>query len=355
MLILWAKIKPYRPTFSSVCATKPAVTVIIPCYNEERTLKSKIENTLQADYPEDRLEIIIVSDGSSDNTNPILKDYAEHPRIRTIQLPERKGKANALNTGLQNSSNDIIVFSDASILLEKNAISEIVRQFDDPVTGCISGEDHIAGGCGEGLYGRYELFLRNLESKVGSLVGASGSFYAQRRELCRPFPEGMAPDFLSVLNTVEQGHRAVSEPNARGEMQAVKSISDEFSRKVRTLLRGMTTLLAKKALLNPARFPGFAFILFSHKVMRWFVPFFMLTAFAANIFILEHSFYLGMLALQSGFYLIAILAWLNVAGIQSNVLGKVSLYFCTVNLAILIAWSQFLRGSRQELWEPSKR
>ena len=177
--------------------------------------------------------------------------------IKFYNLPERKGKAGALNRALLEACNEIVVFSDASIILEPNALKKIVNRFRSENIGCISGEDYIPGGGGEGAYGRYELFLRNLESSVGSIVGASGCFYAQRRSLCEPFKEGMAPDFLSVLKTVEKGYRAVTEPMARGVMESVSKSKQEFDRKVRTLLRGMTTLMAFKHLINPLQYGVF--------------------------------------------------------------------------------------------------
>ncbi len=192
----------------------PSVTILIPAYNEQAVLETKIQNTLQIDYPKDKLAIFVISDGSTDNTNQIAEEMAKQGQITFIPVLERKGKANALNVGLAQARSDIIVFSDSSIMLQPDSIKQIVRRFSDPKIGCISGEDHIPDDeGGEGLYGQYELFLRNQESQVGSIVGASGSFYAQRRLVCSEFIEGLAPDFLSVLNTVEQGYRAVTEPN----------------------------------------------------------------------------------------------------------------------------------------------
>jgi exosortase A-associated hydrolase 2 len=226
--------------------------VLVPAYNEAGVIGSKLDNLLGLDYPRDRLQLVVVSDGSTDGTNALLEAAAAgDERLTTVLLDERRGKANALNQGLGRATGEIVVFSDSSILLDAQALRAIVKPFADPEVGCVSGEDHIPEGGGEGLYGRYELFLRNRESAVGSIVGASGSFYAERRALCRPFVDGLAPDFLSVLNTVEQGYRAVTEPAAFGFMSAVKHPGDEFRRKVRTLLRGITTLWVKRGLLNP--------------------------------------------------------------------------------------------------------
>lgn len=333
----------------------PSVTIIVPAYNEAAVIGRKIENLLALDYPLDLLQIIVVSDGSTDGTDTLAEEAASDGCLTLIRITERRGKANALNTGLGEATGEIVVFSDSSIMLDPGALRAIVASFGDLSVGCVSGEDHIPDGGGEGLYGRYELFLRNRESSIGSIVGASGSFYAQRRDLCKPFVDGLAPDFLSVLNTVEAGYRAVTEPAAFGVMSAVANPDEEFRRKVRTLLRGMTTLWDKRALLNPFRYGRFAWILLSHKVMRWLVPFFLVLLLFSNIALASHPFYLVMLVLQGLFYSIAVLAWRRVLGLQNRVLGKVPLYFSAANLAVAFAWVKFLLGTRQELWEPTRR
>ena len=333
----------------------PSISVLIPCYNEATILKDKIKNTLELEYPSDRVEIIFLSDGSTDDTVEIFNGFPVAEHITMVSLEGRKGKANALNEGLNRAKNDIVVFSDASIILEKDALLSIVQRFSDKRIGCISGEDHIAGGGGEGLYGQYELFLRNKESQVSSIVGASGSFYAQRRNIIEQFKEGYAPDFLSVLNTIEKGYRVITEPKARGSMLALKSASDEFKRKTRTVLRGMATLWFKRSLFNPFKYTSFSFILFSHKIMRWLVPFFMILVFSFNSMLIGDPVYLFLFALQLLFYCAALLAWWDLAFVKNHIFGKIALYFCISNLAILQAWVQFFKGGRQELWEPSKR
>ena len=199
------------------------------------------------------------------------------------------------------------------------------------------------------------MFLRNRESALGSIVGASGSFYAQRRAVCRPFLEGLAPDFLSVLNTVEQGYRAITEPTARGFMTAVANPGQEFQRKVRTLLRGITTLFAKPALLNPLRYGLFAFFLWSHKLARWLVPFMLIAALLANLVLYATGIYTLLLMMQIAFYALAMLAYRGVAGLQDHPLGRIALFFVMVNVAILVAWLRYWKGERQELWTPSQR
>lgn len=332
----------------------PSVSMIIPVCNEEARIERKIVNTATLRYPADRLQVLFVSDGSTDRTVELIKMRASGT-MTLIELPVRQGKGAALNAGLDHAKHDILVFSDAAIELEPDALRHIVRGFCDPEVGCISGEDKIAESGGEAWYGRYELLVRRLESKVHSIVGASGSFYAQRRELCGPFLEGLAPDFLSVLRTVEQGFRAVSEPEAVGAMTSVKDSKQEFERKVRTLIRGMTTLFAYVRVLNPIRFGMFAFEVLSHKALRWSVPFFLVMALASSITLLGSPWFNLVVIVQVAFYGAALLAFSGWSYIRHSLFGKIALYFSMVNAAILVAWFKYGKGVRQELWTPSQR
>ena len=332
----------------------PSVTMIVPVHNEASVIARKVENTLALDYPRDKLEVLFVSDGSTDGTAEVIRSRLV-PHLRLLELAERGGKAQALNHGLAHATGEIVCFTDASIALDRDALATLVANFRNPAIGCASGEDVIAGGGGEGLYGRYELALRRLESTVHSIVGASGSFYAQRRALCGEFPEGMAPDFLSVLNTVEQGYRAISDSGARGSMTSLSSSQAEFQRKVRTILRGISTLFLKWRLLNPLRFGVFAVELISHKLMRWCVPFFLVVLFASNLFLLDQAAYVVLLAGQIAFYGVALLSWLGVPLVEKSLAGRIAAYFTIVNVATLVAWWKYATGVRQEIWNPTRR
>lgn len=332
----------------------PDITLLIPAHNEANVIGGKLENSLSLYYP-GKLRIVVVSDGSTDATSQIVNSFADDDRLVFIDLPERKGKANALNHGVETANGEIIVFSDASIVLEEQALWELVRPFAGTNVGCVSGEDRIEGGGGEGLYGKYELFLRRQESTLGSIVGASGSLYAQRSSLVKEFPEGVAPDFLSVLNTVQGGFRAISTPKAVGYMTAIADSRSEFKRKVRTVIRGMTALFQEKVLLNPVRYPTFSLFLLSHKIMRWWVPIFLVILLATNFFILDEMVYRIFLILQASFYLSALFAYLGVKMLAELSIVRVALYFTVSNAAILVAWIKYFRGVRQEIWGPSKR
>lgn len=344
-----------RPVRAPLSDFTPTVSLLMPVHNEAGVITSKLQNLEHIDYPRDRLRVVIVSDGSTDETVDIIGRYQGSLDIQLVEVVERRGKAHALNTGLQHVTTELVVFSDASILLENDSLKQIVRPFQDPSIGCVSGEDHIAEGGGEGLYGQYELFLRNQESALGSIVGASGSFYAQRMDITRNFEEGLAPDFLSVLNTVAAGYRAITEPAARGHMRAVRSSGQEFQRKVRTLLRGMTALFDRAAMLNPFKYGLFSLFLISHKLMRWLVPLFLLLNILANISLLSIFFYQLVFAVQLLFYAAALLAYPSASPLHRARIAKIPLFFVMVNIAIAVAWLRYLKGDRQELWTPSQR
>lgn len=332
----------------------PPVTLIIPAHNEARRIDAKIANTRALGYPAGKLEVLYVSDGSSDGTAETIRASLDG-RTRLHELEGRGGKAAALNAGLRLASHDVVVFNDASILLEPDAIRQIARPFAVPEVGCVSGEDRIAGGGGEGLYGRYELYMRRLESRIHSIVGASGSFYAQRKHLCAPFKPGLAPDFYSALYTVEHGYRAISAEDAVGSMTALANPRDEFTRKVRTILRGITTLACHLPLLNPFKYGFFAVEVLSHKLARWLVPFFLLAMLVTSgILAVGSRFYLAVFAAQAAFYALAGLA-LIVPALAGSLPAKIAVYFTSVNLATLTAWLKFAAGTRQEIWAPSQR
>jgi cellulose synthase/poly-beta-1,6-N-acetylglucosamine synthase-like glycosyltransferase len=355
-LILWLLTRSRTVTAAAQTPrTYPTVTMIVPVHNERAVIDEKLRNTRELQYPSGGLEVLFVSDGSTDGTPDRIAQGLD-PRSSLITLSERGGKASALNAGLERARHDIVVFSDASILLAPDAILEIVAPFDDARLGCVSGEDWIPEGGGEGLYGRYELWLRQQESKLHSIVGASGSFYAQRRVLCEPFVPNVAPDFLSVLRTIERGYRAITCPGATGRMAALSDAGQEFHRKVRTILRGLTTLVQHRALLNPFRNPPFAFELISHKLARWLVPFFLIGTFVTSAALSVGSPWYALLFLaQAGFYVLAIAGYTAPGSMGRWLTVKVAVYFSAVNLATLAAWYRFASGARQELWSPSRR
>lgn len=332
----------------------PSLTILMPVHNEAGRVVVKMRNLLALDYPAEKIEIIVIGDGCTDDT--LDRAAAESAgRATLLPLATRGGKAAALNAGLAIARGDLIVFTDAGIQLERESLRKLVAHFHDPRIGCVSGEDYIEGAETEGLYGKLELMLRREEARLHSIAGASGCYYAQRRELCVPFVPGMAPDFLSVLNTVRLGSRALAEPGARGSMTATSSQKAEYTRKVRTFLRGLTALLGNAGLLNPFKYPAFSFILWSHKLMRWLAPLPMLGCLVAAWFLRAEPFYLFAFIAQAVAYALAVagLAWPAFAARISIV--RLASFFLLVNAAALQAILLWIGGSRVEVWQPTKR
>lgn len=333
---------------------EPTVTVILPVHNEARRIEAKIRNLLELDYPRDKLQILVIGDACTDDTLERARRAGEGV-VATIDLATRAGKAAGLNAGLERSTGEIIVFTDAAIMLDRPSLRALLSHFVDAQIGCVSGEDYIEGAETEGVYGRIELLLRREEARLHSIAGASGCFYAQRRELCAPFRAGMAPDFLSVLVTVKAGKRALAEPAARGSMTATSSQRAEYTRKVRTFLRGITALFGNATLLNPVKYPGFSFILWSHKLMRWLAPLPMLGCLIAAWMLRANPLYLALFIGQVALYVAALagLRWPAVAGKLAIV--RLSAFFVMVNAAALKALALWVSGARVEVWEPTRR
>lgn len=331
----------------------PTITVICPVHDEARLIAHKVGNLLDSDYPPDRLQVLVVGDGCTDDSLQKAK-WAGAERVQVIDLP-RGGKASALNEGVARAIGEIVVFTDAGIRTERHALRALAGHFADRTIGCVSGEDRILDGSGEGFYGRIEIEIRRQEARLHSIAGASGCLYAVRKTDCRPFLAGMAPDFLSVLDVVRAGKRAICEPAARGLMSATQSIGGEFERKKRTILRGMTALFANTTLLSPFRHPTFSFILVSHKLLRWFGPLALMGALAASVLLVQHQVYRIALAVQFTLYLLALVGILYPGLAARAAMLRICAFFALVNCAAAAAWWQWLRGSRQEIWQPTRR
>ncbi len=339
-------------------AVLPKTTIIITAHNEEKKIIKKLENTIALEFPKEKLQIIVASDGSSDGTNGIVKGYCDKG-VTLLELVERKGKENAQKEALKIAKGDVIVFSDAATILDFASLKEIVSNFADPSVGCVSSEDRLTGKDGkprgEGFYVRYEMWLRRLESRVNSLVGLSGSFFAVRREVCQNFSGDLQSDFKLALKSVALGYRGVSDPRAIGYYQDVAGDNQEYDRKVRTILRGLTVFFDNVEFLNMFRYGLFSYQYFCHKLLRWVVPFFMLLALAANMGLaISFGNYQVLLVLQLTFYALALAgAFTSVA--PKSLFLKIPAYFFAVNLAIAVAWWRYINGDRVVMWTPSER
>lgn len=338
-------------------AITPTVSFIITARNEERRIASKLENTLRLDYPRGSLEIIVASDCSDDGTDEIVRRHAKHGVV-LVRANQRKGKEHAQRLAIAASSGEIIAFSDVSTTLRPDGLREIVQGFADPDVGCVSSIDEILDAhgepTGEGAYVRYEMFLRRIESRFGSVVGLSGSFFAARRTVCTSWSDDLPSDFNTLLNTLRMKMRGIVDAHAVGSYSSLAEPSAEYRRKVRTVTRGLRSLGRNGALLNPLRFGVAAWQLLSHKMCRWLVPFALVGLFLSNLLLVGHS----------PFYDVAALVQLSCCGLA--VLGlvwrgkapritRLLTFFALVNVSILHAWFEALRGNRSVTWEPSGR
>ncbi len=342
---------------ASAASHEPAVSLIISAYNEANVIRQKLENGLALDYPRDRLEIMVVSDCSDDETDAIVKEY-ENRGVSLIRMRERGGKTAGLNFAVPRARGAIVIFSDANALYHPQTARHLVRNFADPAVGCVTGESRYQvdenaadSTASENLYWRYELALKRMESAISSLVGGDGAIYAIRKALFRPMrPEDLS-DFVNPLQIIAQGYRNVYEPEAISFEDGVESFEKEFRRKVRIVNRAWRGLWRVRQVLNPFRFGFFTLQVISHKLLRWVVPVFMAGAFLANLSLLNNGrFYQALFALQFSFYVLAIIGRLQSQRSSISKLFYVPYYFCLVNYASLLGIVSNYRGQKFTAW-----
>ena len=330
----------------------PAVSLIIPAHNEEAALPAKLVNLVELDYPADRLEVVFVSDGSSDHTNEILKQ-AERPGLRLVELPWRGGKSSALNHGVAAASHEIIVFSDASTLFAPDAVRKLVRHFGDPHVGVACGTLGFQGNAEfqrtEGVYWRYEKSLRVMESRLGATLTASGAIYALRRAAWRPLtPDVMIDDFVVPFAARGLGYRVVFDPEAGATDAAGESVAHEFARRVR-LAVGSFRALGQLARVRLDAFTSLAF--FSHKLLRWVLPFVMMTLLVSSAALWDRPFYRATLLIQLLFYGWAAAGYLFRDRMAPLRYGLFGYFLLAINLAFLVGFVRFLSGRPEVKWK----
>jgi cellulose synthase/poly-beta-1,6-N-acetylglucosamine synthase-like glycosyltransferase len=344
-------------------ATLPPVSITVPVYNEAHQIEDLLASLVALEYPSGRRQILIVSDGSTDGTDDLVRRWADRG-VELLAVEERGGKGAAENAARPHLTGEIIVNTDASIRIRPDALRHLVAPFADPTVGVVSGRDVSVTrldqdqNTGEGGYVGYEMFVRDLETRVGGIVGASGCFYATRRELHEvAVPAELSRDFASVLVARDHGFRAVSAPEAVCYVPRTGSLRKEYRRKVRTVARGMSTLWAWRHLLNPIRHPGFAWKLASHKLCRWALPAALgWILLGAALLSPEHAW---ARVLVAGFLLGAVLAgagWvLSGRGRALPRLLSVPTFFAMSNVAVLHALARSLGSGSERMWEPTRR
>lgn len=334
----------------------PLISLIIAAYNEEDSIREKIENTISLNYPTEKKEIIVVSDGSTDNTNEIINSFEEQQNFHSIILEKNQGKTNAVNSAMEVAKGEIIVFTDANVILEDNALIHLVNNFADEEVGCVCGQlsyiNDEESGTAEtgGLYWRYEEFIKKMESKTGSTMGADGSIFAIRKELFRKLEPFLIDDFSTSMNALFQGYRIVFDPEAKAYERHTTEIKDEIKRRRRIANRVFNAIsyfkkeFLKLSFLNQIKF------LF-HKYLRYWAGLFMITAFISNAMLFnEGSIYQVFFLLQLIFYVVALLgAFLNKLDLKMKVF-HIPYYFTIMNWMQLLGVIDSLLGRRQVKW-----
>ena len=337
----------------------PAASLIIAAHNEEATLRAKLENALAMDYPAEQLDIIVVSDASTDGTDHIAAEFAERG-VRLHRQEARGGKTEAQNAGVRLARGQFLAFSDANSMYAPSALKRLLAPFADERIGCVCGElqyanpDDQGAGKGEGLYWRYEQFLKRRESLLSSTLGANGAIYALRRELFVELRGDIISDFVAPLHAWRRGFRIAYEPTAVATEYSSVRFGDEFRRRRRIVSRSLYGLWTEVAVLNPFAHFFFAFQMFSHKLLRWLVPVWLLVVLAVNIPLATDGYYGLLLALQVAFYGLAALGLLLPEWLGRYWLFYIPAYFTATNLGTLLGLLSFLTGRRHRVWQPAR-
>lgn len=334
----------------------PKVSMIIAAYNEEKCIREKLIQTLELDYPKNRFEVIVASDGSTDKTDEIVLEFKDKG-VSLIRQDPRGGKTAAQNRAVKAANGEILIFSDATTIFEPTAIRALVKHFKDPGVGCVAGreifiENKTSVSRQAGFFWKYELFLRKKEAAIFTLIGVSGCIFAIRPQLYTRLPEGLIEDFALPLQLASRGFRTLYEEKAIGYEEASKTIRNEFSRKARIVSGGINVVMTMRYLLNPIRFPLLSFYLFSHKICRWLVPICMMIAFSGNILLLKGGLvYIFLFSGQVLFYLAALFGHLFHSKIKLPAGIRIIYHFSIMNFSALVGMYKYLTEEKVALWE----
>ena len=337
----------------------PTASLIIAAHNEEAVLRAKLENALAMDYPAERLDIIVVSDASTDGTDRIAAEFAERG-VRLHRQEVRGGKTEAQNAGVRLARGQFVAFSDANSMYAPSALKRLLAPFADERIGCVCGElqyanpDEQGAGKGEGLYWRYEQFLKRRESLLSSALGANGAIYALRRELFVELRGDIISDFVAPLHAWRRGFRIAYEPTAVATEYSSVRFGDELRRRRRIVSRSLYGLWTAAGVLNPFAHFFFALQMFSHKLLRWLVPVWLVVVLAVNIPLATDGYYGLLLALQVAFYGLAALGLLLPERLGCCWLFYVPAYFTATNWGTLLGLLSFLTGRRHRVWQPAR-
>jgi len=329
----------------------PTVSLLIAAYNEEKIIQKKVENSLAIDYPKEKFEIIIASDGSTDKTNEIVGNYKDKGVILK-ELP-RAGKMTALNKTLPLAKGEIIVLSDANTIYKEDAIKKLVRNFNDDTIGGVTGDvrlisERVSYGQGEGLYSKYEKYILMKESQISSIIGVDGAMYAIRKELFKPIPnEIILDDLVNGMNITKQGYRVIYDNEAIGYEETASEAKGEFIRRIRVCGGGFQMIFKNQGIPTRKQ-PFLLFQFISHKLFRWLTPFFLISFFITNLILINTNLiYRNYLLIQLLFYLFAVVGWLF--KLKTKVFS-IPFYFCLIQTASILGFYRYLTGKLKVTW-----
>jgi cellulose synthase/poly-beta-1,6-N-acetylglucosamine synthase-like glycosyltransferase len=346
-----------RPTARG--ANEPSVTLLISAFNEADVIAEKLRNSLSLDYPADRLQIVVISDASDDDTDAVVAGFAPQ-RVELLRMADRGGKTLGLNAAVPRARGDIIVFSDANAMYARDVLRQLAANFADPGVGAVVGEStytkpEVESERTEGLYWQYETAIKRLESRIGSVVGGDGAIYAIRRTLYEPMRADALSDFVNPLQIVRGGHRCVYEPLARSYESAAKDFQREFRRKVRIVNRAWRALMTMRSLLNPFRYGFFAIELISHKLLRWLVPVLLVGVLVTNLLLLGTApIYTLAFVAQLALYALALVGYAMRRRERMPAILSVPYYFCLVNVASALGIFEAYRGKTYATWSTAR-
>ena len=343
---------------------EPTVTLLIAAYNEEKDIEEKLKNSFALDYPKDKFEIVVASDGSIDKTDEIVRRYADNEagvRVVLHRVEGRQGKTAAQNSAVKICQGEIIIFSDAASMYERGVVRAMVRNYADPRVGAVSGMYKYVNKAGGSvgfatiLFWNMENFIKSKQTRIRTITGCSGCIYSVRRDLYTDLPVRIISDLVEPLMILKKGFRIVFEPQALAYEETTGQSVEEFNMRIRVIVRGMNGILFAHHLLNPLKYPFVALQLISHKVMRWLVPVFCIVIFLTNAFLVPRSKeYAILFGLQVTFYLLAgIGSFLEKRGIHKKIF-YLPFYFCIVNTAALISLFKVLQGQNIVTWQTKR-
>ncbi len=366
LLFLLVKIKRFfsQPYVFKTDEPLPTVTILVAAYNEEDIIEEKIANTLSLNYPKDKIQVIFITDGSSDATSDRIR---LHHEVLLLHENLRGGKMAAIKRAIPYILHEITIFTDANTFLNRDAIVELVKHYQNPKVGCVAGEKRIlveetadASSAGEGFYWKYESLLKKWDYELYSGVGAAGELFSIRTALYVPVEsDTIIDDHMIAMRIAEKGYVIAYEPNAYAIETASADIKEELKRKIRIAAGGIQSVLRLKKSANPFYNPLFAFQYISHRVLRWTItPFLLILVFILNAAIAFNTnclFYQGLFILQVLFYVLSLVGlYFESKNIRIKSLF-IPYYFCVMNYAVLAGIVRYYKKNQSAAWEKSKR